>query len=67
MTEEEARTKFGSDNIKIYKSKFTPLYHALTTRKQPTLMKLVCSGEEEKVVGLHMIGRGVDEMLQVRK
>ena len=28
-------------------------------------MKLVCAGPEEKVVGLHMIGRGCDEMLQV--
>ena len=27
-------------------------------------MKLVCVGEEERVVGLHMMGRGVDEMLQ---
>ena len=27
-------------------------------------MKLVCAGAEEKVVGLHMIGRGCDEMLQ---
>ena len=43
---------------------FTPLYHALTTRKQPTSMKLVCAGSEEKIVGLHMIGRGCDEMLQ---
>ena len=28
-------------------------------------MKLVCVGPEEKVVGLHMMGRGCDEMLQV--
>ena len=48
----------------IYSASFTPLYHALTTRKQPTSMKLVCAGSEEKVVGLHMIGRGCDEMLQ---
>jgi hypothetical protein len=28
---------------------------------------LVCSGPEEKVVGMHMIGRGCDEILQVGK
>ena len=28
------------------------------------MMKLVCAGQEEKVVGLHMMGRGCDEMLQ---
>ena len=41
------------------------MYHAMTQRKQLTKMKLVCAGPEEKVVGLHMIGRGCDEMLQV--
>ena len=66
ITEKEAREKYGDDQIKIYKSSFTPLYHAMTQRKQLTKMKLVCTGPEEKVVGLHMIGRGCDEMLQVR-
>ena len=27
-------------------------------------MKLVCAGPEERVVGIHLIGDGVDEMLQ---
>ena len=65
ITEREARQKYGDDQIKIYKSSFTPLYHALTQRKQMTKMKLVCAGPEEVAVGLHMIGRGCDEMLQV--
>jgi len=64
ITEQEAREKYGDDQIKIYQSSFTPMYHAMTQRKQLTKMKLVCAGPEEKVVGLHMIGRGCDEMLQ---
>ena len=32
--------------------------------KKPMGMKLVCVGEEERVVGLHVIGVGADEMLQ---
>ena len=32
--------------------------------KQPTSYKLICVGPEEKVVGLHIIGEGSDEMLQ---
>jgi pyruvate/2-oxoglutarate dehydrogenase complex dihydrolipoamide dehydrogenase (E3) component len=32
--------------------------------KQPTAYKLICVGEEEKVVGLHIIGEGSDEVLQ---
>uniref|UniRef100_A0A8C4S4Z9 Glutathione reductase n=1 Tax=Erpetoichthys calabaricus TaxID=27687 RepID=A0A8C4S4Z9_ERPCA len=40
------------------------LYHAITARKTQCVMKLVCAGKEEKVVGLHMQGLGCDEMLQ---
>uniref|UniRef100_A0AAY4DV51 Glutathione reductase, mitochondrial n=1 Tax=Denticeps clupeoides TaxID=299321 RepID=A0AAY4DV51_9TELE len=63
-TEEEATKKWGKDNLKIYKTSFSPMYHALTTRKTQCIMKLVCAGAEEKVVGLHMQGVGCDEMLQ---
>nr|APH81361.1 glutathione reductase [Tigriopus kingsejongensis] len=64
LSQAEAEEKFGKDQIKIYQSKFTALYHSMTERKQMTNMKLVCLGPEEKVIGLHMIGRGCDEMLQ---
>ena len=40
------------------------MYHAVTSRKTATEMKLVCQGDNEKVIGLHMIGHGCDEMLQ---
>lgn len=40
------------------------MYFSMCERKQKTAMKLVCAGVEEKVVGLHMIGLGCDEMLQ---
>lgn len=32
--------------------------------KEPTAYKLVCVGEEEKVVGVHIIGMGSDEVMQ---
>jgi pyruvate/2-oxoglutarate dehydrogenase complex dihydrolipoamide dehydrogenase (E3) component len=32
--------------------------------KEPTAFKLIVQGPEEKVVGLHLIGVGSDEMLQ---
>ncbi|XP_020779133.1 glutathione reductase, mitochondrial isoform X2 [Boleophthalmus pectinirostris] len=64
LTEEEAITTRGKENVKIYKTSFTPMYHALTSRKSQCIMKLVCVGKEEKVVGLHMQGLGCDEMLQ---
>ncbi|XP_053179944.1 glutathione reductase, mitochondrial isoform X1 [Scomber japonicus] len=64
LTEEEAIKSRGKENVKIYKTSFTPMYHAITTRKSQCIMKLVCVGKEETVVGLHMQGLGCDEMLQ---
>ncbi|XP_008324753.1 glutathione reductase, mitochondrial [Cynoglossus semilaevis] len=64
LTEDEAIKAWGKENVKIYKTSFTPMYHAITSRKSLCLMKLVCAGKEEKVVGLHMQGLGCDEMLQ---
>jgi len=63
LSESEARAQFG-DAVKVYVADFTPMYHALTTRKVHTDMKLVCVGAEEKIVGCHIIGAGADEMLQ---
>uniref|UniRef100_A0A3B5KTH7 Glutathione reductase, mitochondrial n=1 Tax=Xiphophorus couchianus TaxID=32473 RepID=A0A3B5KTH7_9TELE len=64
LTPEEAVKSHGKENVKIYKTSFTPMYHAITSRRSPCIMKLVCVGKEEKVVGLHMQGLGCDEMLQ---
>ncbi len=63
LSETEARAKYA-DAVKVYVAEFTPLYHAMTTRKTRTDMKLVCVGPEEKIVGCHVIGIGADEMLQ---
>ncbi len=63
LTEEQARKEHG-EAVKIYQTSFTAMYHALVEHKQQTAMKLVCVGADEKVVGLHIIGKGADEMLQ---
>ncbi|MDT2795560.1 glutathione-disulfide reductase [Enterococcus sp. DIV0176] len=64
LTEEEALKKYGEKEIKVYRSRFTPMYFALSDYRQKCEMKLICVGKEEKIVGLHAIGVGVDEMLQ---
>lgn len=64
LSEEAAIETFGEENIKVYRSSFTPMYTALGTHRQPSKMKLVCLGQEEKIIGLHGIGYGVDEMVQ---
>ncbi|TFL08891.1 glutathione-disulfide reductase [Pusillimonas caeni] len=64
LSEPEARAKYGDDAVKVYRSSFTAMYTAVTRRRQPARMKLVCAGPEEKIVGIHGIGFGMDEMLQ---
>ncbi|KAJ3193460.1 Glutathione reductase [Irineochytrium annulatum] len=66
LTEPEARAKFGDEQVKIYKSSFINMYYAMVEpdQKQHTHYKIVCVGKEEKVVGLHLVGRGSDEILQ---
>ena len=64
MTEPEARAHYGDDEVKVYKSAFTAMYTAVTQHRQPCRMKLVCVGKEEKIVGIHGIGFGMDEILQ---
>ena len=63
MTEEQARSKFGQD-VKIYTSGFTPMFYALGEDRQRSVMKLVTTGTDERVVGCHLFGDGADEMLQ---
>ena len=64
LTEPQAIEQYGAENVKVYKSSFTSMYTAVTQHRQPCCMKLVCVGKEEKIVGLHGIGFGVDEMIQ---
>ena len=45
----EAKDKYGEENIKVYQSIFTPMYHSVTQRKVKALSKLICLLPEEKV------------------
>lgn len=55
LTEAEAIKKYGKDDVTLYKSKFNPMYFAMTTHKEPCIMKLVCVGKEEKVVSFFAV------------
>jgi len=46
---EEAIDKHGSENIKIYKAEFLPMYYQMVSHKSRMKMKLVCVGPTEKV------------------
>jgi len=64
FTEEEAKAKFGEEQVKVYSTSFENMYYAPTEIETFTKMKLVCVGDEERVVGIHLIGRGADEIMQ---
>ena len=64
LTEEQAVQEHGEGNVKVYNSSFAAMYTAVTQHRQMTKMKLICAGPEEKVVGIHGIGFGMDEILQ---
>jgi glutathione reductase (NADPH) len=63
LTETEARAT-GDGKVTVYQTQFRPMRYALSRHGPRTAMKLVCMGEDERVLGIHMVGDGVDEMLQ---
>ena len=63
LSEAEAREELG-DGIEVFESDFMPLYHGITERRRRAGIKLVTTGLERRIVGLHVVGMGADEMLQ---
>jgi glutathione reductase (NADPH) len=63
LTEAAARERHG-DDVHAYRVDFRPMAHALADRPVRSLFKLVCVGEARRVVGIHLLGEGADEILQ---
>jgi len=64
MTEPQAVQRFG-DSVRVYETEYGGLARAFAKDDiAPVAMKLICAGDDERVVGIHMVGDGVDEMLQ---
>ncbi|KAF9336382.1 Glutathione reductase [Podila minutissima] len=64
LTEAQAIKEYGVENLNVYVSEFSGMYNAMKVHKTPSAFKLICAGPEEKVVGIHIVGQGSDEMLQ---
>ena len=62
LTETEARERF--DEVTVYKSQFTPLRHTLSGRVEKTFIKLLVDAKSDKVLGAHMMGEYVAEIIQ---
>jgi glutathione reductase (NADPH) len=63
LTEAEARAKYG-DAVKIYRSKFRPMYYTLAGKEEKTMMKLIVDSNTDKVLGAHMVGDSSAEIIQ---
>ena len=62
LTERQARER--QHKVTVYQTDFTPMRHALSAHGVTTAMKLVCSGDDQRIVGIHLIGDNVEEMMQ---
>ncbi len=63
LTEDEARRQHG-EAVTVYRARFRPMLAALAQREEQTFMKLVCAGADERIVGIHLAGTAVDEIIQ---
>ncbi|HRQ65683.1 MAG TPA: glutathione-disulfide reductase [Xanthomonadaceae bacterium] len=63
ITEDEARAEFGA-SVEVHRGDFRPMRAALVDHGPRSFFKMVCAGADRRVVGLHLMGEGADEMLQ---
>jgi glutathione reductase (NADPH) len=62
LTEREARQSHGA--VDIYRARFQPMKHALSGRRESTMMKLVVDRQTDRVLGCHMVGADAPEIIQ---
>jgi len=63
LTEVAARAQHG-DAVQVFRTGFRPMLYALADAPQRSLFKLVCVGDERRIVGIHLLGEGADEIMQ---
>lgn len=63
LTESEAKTKFGADNIMVGKFAFRPLGKAMAIAEPDGFVKIVAEKQYGEVLGVHMIGAHVTDMI----
>jgi len=64
MSEGEARKRFG-DNVTVYTTHFRPMQNILSGSEHRCFMKVITKGEEETVIGVHLVGDDSAEMIQM--
>ena len=65
LSEEEAKTKYADENIKVFKCVFTPMSNTFKKLKSRCMLKLVVNKLDDKVLGCHMFGESASEIIQM--
>lgn len=63
MTESQAREAHGAA-VRVFEKSFRPMSRALAGEEQRAYVKLICVGDQQRVLGVHALGEGFDEALQ---
>lgn len=63
LPEAEARAKYP--NLDVYKARFRPMRGTISGREERMLMKLLVNGDDQKVVGCHILGPDAAEIVQM--
>jgi len=63
LNETQARERLA--RVDVYRSTFRPLKATLSGRHSRMLMKLVVDAATDRVVGVHIVGEGAGEMIQL--
>ena len=64
LSEEVACARYGRDAVRVYRRHFRPMRGAMLNDEGRSFLKMICVDADERVVGLHLHGAQVDEMLQ---
>jgi glutathione reductase (NADPH) len=62
LTEQQAKDQF--ENVDVFRSRFTPMRHSLSSGLGKTFMKMIVDRDSDKVLGLHMVGDDAGEIIQ---
>jgi glutathione reductase (NADPH) len=62
LTEPEAATH---GDIDVYVARFRPMMNTLSTKTERTILKLIVGANGGKVLGVHILGPGAAEMIQL--
>ena len=63
MSETEAENE--GKNFSVFKTEFKPMKSQLSGNPQKTLMKMIVEKKSDKILGIHVVGDGAAELIQV--